>query len=86
MIDEAHEVAVHPVHGIRILEELATAGPMTLPEIPRRWPLVRPILEDQLRRLVSAGLVETAPSRHLPGKKAYSLTPEGRATLTSTTR
>jgi DNA-binding HxlR family transcriptional regulator len=72
-----------PAHGGGILGELARQGPLTLPEIPHRWPLVRPILERQVRRLVAEGLVERVPSRRVPGKTAYSLTRQGRATLAS---
>lgn len=69
--------------GVGILAELAREGPLTLAEIPHRWPFVRPMLERQVRRFVAEGLVEGVPSRRVPGKTAYSLTRRGRATLAS---
>lgn len=69
--------------GIGVLEELADGRLLTLAEIPHRWPLIRPMLERQVRRLVAEGLVEGVPSSRVPGKTAYSLTRRGRATLAS---
>lgn len=75
--------SLDPAHGVGILAELAQEGPLTLPEIPHRWPFVRPMLERQVRRFVAEGLVERVPSRKVAGKTAYSLTRQGRATLAS---
>lgn len=75
--------ALDPAHGVGILAELAREGPLTLPEIPHAWPLIRPMLERQVRRLVAEGWVEQVPSRKVAGKTAYSLTRQGRATLAS---
>ena len=66
---------------IRILEELDTYGPLTIPEIPHQWPFTRRMLELMVDEMVATGLIEAAPSGRIPGKKAYSLTAEGRAIM-----
>jgi DNA-binding HxlR family transcriptional regulator len=81
MMKKSRGAVLDDAHGLGVLEELAEAGPLTLPEIPRRWPVIRPMLERRVRELVAEGLVEGVPSKRVPGKTAYSLTPRARATL-----
>ena len=69
------------VPRIKIMENLAIHGQMTMPEIPHQWPFTRPMLEAMVRELVGVGLVEPTPSARIPGKTAYALTEEGRASL-----
>lgn len=81
MMERSPGAVLVATDGMSVLTELAEAGPLTLPEIPHRWPFIRPMLEQEVRKLVAQGLVERVPSRRVPGKTAYSLTRQGRATL-----
>jgi DNA-binding HxlR family transcriptional regulator len=66
-----------------VMEALETKGPLTLPEIPRTWPVTRQLLEFLMDHLVEAGLVETGGGSAVPGKRAYHLTERGSAYLRS---
>ncbi len=66
-----------------VLEALETKGPLTLPEIPRTWPVTRHLLEFLMDHLVEAGLVEAGGDSKIPGKRAYHLTELGSAFLRS---
>jgi DNA-binding HxlR family transcriptional regulator len=66
-----------------VMEALETEGPLTLPEIPRSWPVTRQLLEFLMDHLVEAGLVEAGESAAIPGKRAYRLTETGSAFLGS---
>lgn len=68
---------------LSLLEALAAEGPLTLPEMPRRWPVTRPLLTFLVRELVRAGLVARVPGGRIPGARGYALTPAGRAAATS---
>jgi DNA-binding HxlR family transcriptional regulator len=66
-----------------VLEALETKGPLTLPEIPRAWPVTRQLLEFLMDHLVEAGFVEAGAGSGIPGKHAYRLTDLGSAYLRS---
>ena len=68
---------------MRILEEISAHGPLTMPEIPRRWPFTRELLEAMVRELVAAGVLRVVRTRKIGGQRAYDLTPEGRVVLAS---
>lgn len=60
-----------------VLDGLAEESPRTLPQIPRRRPVTRPMLHLILSELLREGLVETSEGQ-VPGATAYVLTPRGR--------
>ena len=62
-----------------VLEALLNGPPLPLPEMPRRWPVTRPMLTHLVAELKRAGLVAPVPSGRIPGGVAYGLTYEGRA-------
>lgn len=66
-----------------VLEALDARGPLTLPEIPRTWPVTRQLLEFLMDHLVEAGLVELREGSAIPGKRAYHLTALGLASVRS---
>lgn len=61
-----------------ILAALRDGPPLTLPEIPRRWPITRPMLSFLVRELLAAGLLAPVPGGRIPGQTAYALTAAGR--------
>jgi len=62
-----------------ILEALLDGPPLTLPEIPRSWPVTRPMVDFLVRELLASGLVAAVPGGRVPGVTSYALTIEGRA-------
>lgn len=60
-----------------VLEALAEYGPLALPQIPRRWPVTRPMLHVILVELQRDGLVSKTTGT-APGVPAYTLTPAGK--------
>lgn len=61
-----------------ILSALRDEGPLGLPEMPRQWPVTRPMISLLLVELLRAGLVAPVPGGRIPGRTAYALTAEGR--------
>jgi DNA-binding HxlR family transcriptional regulator len=72
--------------GTQAVLEALVDGPLTLPEIPRRWPVTRPILTFLVGELLRGGLLAPVPGSRIPGATAYALTHEGRALVMSRTR
>lgn len=61
-----------------ILAALRDGPPLTVPEIPRRWPVTRPMLAFLVREMLASGLLTPVPGGRIPGRTAYALTADGR--------
>lgn len=61
-----------------IVAALMDRSPLTIPEMPRRWPVTRPLLLHALRDMLRKGLVAPVPGGWVPGQTSYALTEAGR--------
>ena len=66
-----------------VLEALDSSGPLTVPELPRAWPVTRPLLEFLLEHLEEAGFVEILDDTRISGKRAIRITALGSAYVRS---
>lgn len=66
-----------------VLEALEASGPLTVPELPRAWPVTRALLEFLVEHLEEAGLVELVDDARISGKRAVRITSVGSAYLES---
>jgi DNA-binding HxlR family transcriptional regulator len=55
----------NPIEHVALLTIFSSlvAGPRSVSEMPRGWPVTRAVLEAVVRRLIGAGLVERAAAR-----------------------
>ena len=61
-----------------ILAILRDGPPLTLPEIPRRWPITRPMVALLVREMLADGLLAPSAEQRVPGQTAFALTDRGR--------
>jgi hypothetical protein len=61
-----------------IVAALMEQSPLTIPELPHRWPVTRPLLLHVLRDMLREGLVAPVPGGWVPGQTSYALTEAGR--------
>jgi DNA-binding MarR family transcriptional regulator len=66
-----------------VLEALESSGPLTVPELPRAWPVTRALLEFLVEHLEEAGFIERLDHAGIPGKRAVRITAQGSAYLRS---
>ena len=66
---------------MKVLTALATQGPLTVPELPRGWPITRSFVTVLAEQIVSSGLAEWSESGRVPGKAALRITKAGEAWL-----
>lgn len=64
-----------------ILAALEMAGPMTMSELPRRWPVTRPLVRHLVETMVEEGEVERVEGTAIPGHPDLRITALGRARL-----
>jgi len=66
---------------VRVLEALRDRGPLTVPELPRGWPITRAFVTVLAEQIEHSGLAEWATGGRIPGKPALRITDAGRAWL-----
>lgn len=64
-----------------ILSALDANGPLTLGELPKRWPVTRALVHYLVEELVAEGDVERIAGARVPGRRDLRITPRGRSRL-----
>lgn len=65
----------------RVLEALEREGALTVPELPRTWPVTRQLLDFLIEHLVEAGFARRHEGGRVSAVPEFEITPLGSALL-----
>lgn len=64
-----------------ILSALDATGPLTVSELPKRWPVTRALVHYLVEELVAEGDIERLAGARVPGRGDLRITSRGRSRL-----